>query len=132
MGNNLPGYKFYEEKLMTNYNKTAVEHALEVLAPEVGKEVEQIVEDKYSALALYDSIQDLDRQINMFLHRDGKGYSGKRENLAAIVLCAAVALYEWDKTRSTLPIMDKVEEALAKIVMEVSRLTNPQEDEDRL
>jgi AMMECR1 domain-containing protein len=77
---------------MIDYGKAAVEHALTALTREDEQKVEEILRDGYTAF--YRLSKVLDSKARWYARRFQEV---KREELAAIVLCAAATLYEWDK-----------------------------------
>jgi hypothetical protein len=81
---------------MTDYSKTVIEHSLTALTEKSKKEVQERLQDSYTAFFRLKKI--LERDMNSLYH--GYGHpEGMREDMAAIVFCAAAMLYEWDKTR---------------------------------
>jgi hypothetical protein len=81
---------------MTNYSKEAVEYALKVISEETEEKAEEILRDSYTAFSRIDGILR-DKIFNL---RKIAGCPAMRAELAAIVLYAAAALYEWDKSSS--------------------------------
>jgi AMMECR1 domain-containing protein len=80
---------------LTDYSKAAIDHALTALSVETEQEVEEILQDSYTA---FFKLNDILHKMTFRL-RDTAGLPEMREKLAAVVLYAATMLYEWDKSR---------------------------------
>jgi hypothetical protein len=84
---------------MKNYAKEAVEHALAALTPETENDVEEIVQDGYTAFfRLISDLAHRERYSRIgFENYQAHGYPTMREDMTAIMLYATAIVYEWDK-----------------------------------
>jgi hypothetical protein len=99
-----------------------VEHALTALSEETKKEVEEILR-KDSYVPFLQLVRILKEKAKLQYYYNGI----TRKSLAATVLCAASALYEWDKARETL--LSGPEKALLSLAEVAGNLVS--EDGDR-
>jgi hypothetical protein len=87
-----------------DYSKAVLEHALAAFTPETEREVEEVLQDEFTA---FSRLIYMLRKTSFKVY-DKAGHPATKKDLAAAVLYAAAALYEWEKSRPGMVSTDNL------------------------